>query len=123
MNFARARRDNGDVVLGTVKLDAAGPVAKAMDERDSDVVVGFRPEDLELTNGAGPQDDAVQIPARVDVVEYLGNLELLHADADGTEILALVPSEKRCAPGDNVAFTIPSKKLHLFDPETEERLS
>jgi len=123
MNFARARRDNGDVVLGTVKLDAAGPVVKAMDERGSDVVVGFRPEDLELTNGAGPQDDAVQIPARVDVVEYLGNQELLHADADGTEILALVPSEKRCAPGDKVAFTIPSKKLHLFDPETEERLS
>src|SRR6476619_7051433 len=63
MNFARARRDNGDVVLGTVKLDAAGPVVKAMDERGSDVVVGFRPEDLELANGAGPRDDAVQIPA------------------------------------------------------------
>jgi multiple sugar transport system ATP-binding protein len=122
MNFARAKRENGDVVLGTVRLDAAGPVAKAMDERGSEVVVGFRPEDLELTNGAAPPDGAVQIPARVDVVEYLGNLELLHADADGTEIVALVPSEKRCAPGDKVAFTIPSKKLHLFDPETEERL-
>jgi multiple sugar transport system ATP-binding protein len=123
MNFARARRDNGGVVLGTVKLDSAGPVARAVEERGSEVVVGFRPEDLELANGAGPQDGVLQIPARVDVVEYLGNQDLLHLDADGTEILALVPSERRCAAGDNVAFTIPSKKLHLFDPDTEERLS
>ncbi len=123
MNFARARRDNGDIVLGTVKLDSAGPVAKAVEERGSEIVVGFRPEDLELSNGAGPQDGVLQIPARVDVVEYLGNQDLLHLDADGTEILALVPSERRCASGDSVAFTIPSKKLHLFDPDTEERLS
>jgi multiple sugar transport system ATP-binding protein len=123
MNFAPARRENGDVVLGKVKLDAAGPVAKAVEERGSEVVVGFRPEDLELTNGAAPQDGALQIPARVDVVEYLGNQDLLHLDAEGTEIIALVPSEQRSAPGDKVTLTIPSKKLHLFDPETEERLS
>jgi ABC-type sugar transport system ATPase subunit len=58
----------------------------------------------------------------VDVVEYLGNLELLHADAEGTEIVALVPSAKRCAPGDKVEFSISPEKLHLFDPQTEERL-
>jgi multiple sugar transport system ATP-binding protein len=120
MNFARARSQNGEVVLGTIKLDSAGPVGKAVTERGKEVVVGFRPEDLELTNGQG--DGAVRIPAKVDVVEYLGNLELLHADAEGTEIVALVPSAKRCAPGDRVEFTIPPAKLHLFDPETEERL-
>src|SRR5690348_9623257 len=41
MNFARARRENGDVKLGTVTLEAAGPVAKAVSERRSEVVVGF----------------------------------------------------------------------------------
>jgi len=102
MNFARARRENGDVKLGTVTLEAAGPVAKAVSERGSEVVVGFRPEDLELTNGSGTHRDAVRIPARIDVVEYLGNQELVHADADGTEIVAMVPSDKRCAPGDEV---------------------
>jgi multiple sugar transport system ATP-binding protein len=121
MNFARARAQNGDVVLGTVKLDAAGPVGTAVTERKSEVVVGFRPEDLELANGQ-PGDGAVRIPARVDVVEYLGNLELLHADAEGTEIVALVPSAKRCAPGDKVEFSISPEKLHLFDPQTEGRL-
>jgi multiple sugar transport system ATP-binding protein len=122
MNFARARRENGDVKLGTVTLEAAGPVAKVVSERGAEVVVGFRPEDLELTNGSGAHGDAVRIPARIDVVEYLGNQELVHADADGTEIVAMVPSEKRCAPGDKVEFAVPPAKLHLFDPETEERL-
>ena len=86
-----------------------------------DVVVGFRPEDLVLTNGRSG-DGHMRIRAKVDVVEYLGNQELLHADADGTEIVALVPSAKRLAPGDQVEFTVAPDKLHLFDPETEERL-
>jgi multiple sugar transport system ATP-binding protein len=120
MNFVRARSENGDVVLGTVKLDAAGVVGKAVAERGEEIVVGFRPEDLELVNGQS--GDAVRIPANVDVVEYLGNQELLHTDAEGTEIVALVPSAKRCAPGDKVEFAIPSAKLHLFDPKTEERI-
>jgi multiple sugar transport system ATP-binding protein len=89
-------------------------------ERGEEIVVGFRPEDLELVNGQS--GDAVRIPANVDVVEYLGNQELLHADAEGTEIVALVPSAKRCAPGDKVEFAIASEKLHLFDPKTEERI-
>ena len=42
-------------------------------------------------SGAG----AVRIAAKVDVVEYLGHEELLHAQAEGHEIVALVPSEKR----------------------------
>jgi multiple sugar transport system ATP-binding protein len=121
MNFERARAENGDIYLGTVKLDAAGHVGKTVKERQSEVVVGFRPEDLLLGNGQ-VEDGAVRIPAKVDVVEYLGNQELLHADASGTEIVALVPSAKRAAPGDQVEFTIVPEKLHLFDPQTEERL-
>jgi multiple sugar transport system ATP-binding protein len=121
MNFERARAQNGDVVLGTVTLDEAGPVARAVRERKAEVVVGFRPEDLVLADGQAG-DGHMRVTAKVDVVEYLGNQELLHADADGTEIVALVPSAKRLAPGDRVEFTVAPDKLHLFDPETEERL-
>ncbi len=120
MNFARAKAENGDIVLGTVKLDQAGPVAKAVNDRGKEIVVGFRPEDLELANGQ--PDGGVRIPAKIDVVEYLGNLELLHTDAEGTEIVALVPSDRRCAPGDKVEFSVAPDKLHLFDPETEDRI-
>jgi len=64
----------------------------------------------------------VRFPAKVDVVEYLGNLELLHADVEGNEIVALVPSEKKVQVGDKVEFTISTDKLHMFDAETEESL-
>jgi ABC-type sugar transport system ATPase subunit len=56
------------------------------------------------------------------VVEYLGNQELLHADCEGNEVVALVPSDRHVKTGDRVEFTIPSGKLHLFDPQTEESL-
>ncbi len=120
MNFARAKAENGDIVLGTVKLDQAGAVAKAVNDSGKELVVGFRPEDLELANGQ--PDGGVRIPAKIDVVEYLGNQELLHTDAEGTEIIALVPSDRRCAPGDKVEFSVAPDKLHIFDPETEERV-
>ena len=58
----------------------------------------------------------------MDVVEYLGHEELLHAQAEGREIVALVPSEKRVEAGDQVEFAVAVEKLHLFDPETEQRL-
>jgi multiple sugar transport system ATP-binding protein len=121
MNFARATADDGDLRMGNAKLELSGRAARAAQHhRGKDLLIGFRPEDLEL-NGH-PGSGAVRIPAKVDVVEYLGHEELLHAQAEGHEIVALVPSDKKVQVGDAVEFAIPSEKLHLFDPETEERL-
>jgi multiple sugar transport system ATP-binding protein len=121
MNFAMVRAEDGALKLGSSTLNLTGARAKAAaDRKGRDLEIGFRPEDLEIANGSA--DGGVRFPAKVDVVEYLGNQELLHADAEGNEIVALVPSEKQVQVGDNVEFTIPTEKLHLFDPETEESL-
>jgi multiple sugar transport system ATP-binding protein len=58
----------------------------------------------------------------VDVVEYLGNEELIHAQAEGNEIVALIPSDRRVKPGQEVELGVPLDKLHVFDPETEKSL-
>jgi multiple sugar transport system ATP-binding protein len=92
----------------------------ASDRKGRELEIGFRPEDMEIANGDG--DGAVRFPAKIDVVEYLGNQELLHADAEGNDVVALVSSDKKVKVGDNVEFTIATEKLHLFDPETEESL-
>ncbi|TMK35338.1 MAG: sn-glycerol-3-phosphate ABC transporter ATP-binding protein UgpC [Actinobacteria bacterium] len=92
----------------------------AQQRRGKDLLIGFRPEDLQLNGQPGP--GAVRLPAKVDVVEYLGHEELLHAQAEGQEIVALVPSDKKVRVGDEVQFAIPCEKLHVFDPETEENL-
>jgi multiple sugar transport system ATP-binding protein len=122
MNFATARADDGALKLGSATLELSGERAKAAAQRKGkDLEIGFRPEDLQLANGDAP-GGAVRLPAKVEVVEYLGNQELLHADAEGTEIVALVPSERKVQIGDNVEFALAQEKLHIFDPETEESL-
>ena len=56
--------------------------------------------------------------ARADVVEYLGNEELLHVSAADRDIVAIVDSSHRVRPGDILTFQLPLDKLHLFNGET-----
>ena len=79
------------------------------------LVAGFRPEHLDIGEG-GPGVGSFR--ARADVVEYLGNEELLHINAADQDIVAIVGSEHRVRPGDIVNLILPLDKLHLFDGET-----
>ena len=65
----------------------------------------------------------MRIPAKVEVVEYMGNEELIHATSEGHEVVALVPSDRKVTVGESVEFAIPVEKLHLFDPESEKSLA
>jgi multiple sugar transport system ATP-binding protein len=121
MNFATAKAADGALKLGGTTLELVGPAAKAAAQnRGRDLLIGFRPEDLELN---GHSSGHVHIPAKIDVVEYLGHEELIHAQSEGHEIVALVPSDKKVQPGQEVDFAIHSDKLHVFDPETELNLT
>jgi multiple sugar transport system ATP-binding protein len=121
MNFATAKAEDGALKLGELTLELTGRPAQAAERhKGRDLLIGFRPEDLELNGEAG--SGALRLPATVDVVEYMGHEELLHAQSEGQEIVALVPSNKKVEVGDPVEFAIPVEKLHVFDPETEESL-
>ena len=118
MNFAPARVEDGALVLDSGRC----PLPEgAKLERGSAVLVGFRPEHITLADG--PANGGLRIPARVDVVEYLGHEELVHAQADGAEVIALVPSARAVAAGDRVELVVPFADLHLFDPGTERRIA
>jgi multiple sugar transport system ATP-binding protein len=79
------------------------------------VVVGFRPEHLELGDFAGT---TASIRGQADVVEYLGNEELLHVTSEGHEVVAIVDSSHRVHPGDIVELKLPTDKVYMFDPES-----
>ncbi|MGI8872194.1 MAG: ABC transporter ATP-binding protein [Candidatus Limnocylindria bacterium] len=123
MNFATTQVDEGGLKLGEARLELSAKAAQVAADRPrgSQVTIGFRPEHLELLNGE--DSGVVKIPAKVDVVEFLGNEELLHADAQGNEIVALVSSDRRVKVGDLIDFALPIDKLHIFDPETEKSLT
>jgi multiple sugar transport system ATP-binding protein len=122
MNFATTRTEGEHLMLGESRLDLSGNAARAAANRPigTNLLIGFRPEHLELADGQSP--DAVRIPANIDVVEYLGNEELIHAQAEGNEIVALIPSDRNVKSGQQIELSVPIDKLHVFDPETEQSL-
>jgi multiple sugar transport system ATP-binding protein len=87
----------------------------ALPTAGSRVILGFRPEHLELSEIAGP---AATLQGKADVVEYLGNEELLHVSVDDRDIVAIVDSSHRVRPGDMVTLKLPVAKLHAFNSDT-----
>src|SRR5436190_1718121 len=79
------------------------------------LVAGFRPEHLDIGDaGSG----VASFRARADVVEYLGNEELLHLNAADQDVVAIVDSSHNVRPSDILTMVLPLDKLHLFDGET-----
>ncbi|MGH2429849.1 MAG: ABC transporter ATP-binding protein [Candidatus Limnocylindria bacterium] len=123
MNFATTKAEGKDLMFGGAKLELAGEQARAAESRPdgASVLIGFRPEHIEIANGQA--GGAVRFPATVDVVEYLGSEELIHAQAEGNEIVALLPSDEKVKVGDRVDLAVPMDKLHIFDPDSEKTLA
>jgi multiple sugar transport system ATP-binding protein len=84
-----------------------------------DRIAGFRPEHVHVGNG---RVDAIPFKARVDVVEYLGDEQLVHITRNDTSLQAKLPVEERFSVGDEREFSIPRDKLLLFDRETQQRV-
>jgi multiple sugar transport system ATP-binding protein len=84
------------------------------------LVMGVRPEHVELaTDGAA----GGRIDSTADVVEYLGNEELIHANVAGFDLVAVLSSDHRVRPGDALALTVNPDKLQLFDAESTQSLA
>jgi multiple sugar transport system ATP-binding protein len=120
MNFVEVDRD-GDAVKGDgVTLPIPTRYRGGLNGTNK-LVAGFRPEHLQL----GDVANAAAIRAKADVVEFLGDEELLHVTVQGHEgdIVAVVSSEHRVKPGDVLDLKLPLEKLHLFDRETGDSLA
>ncbi len=84
------------------------------------LTLGIRPEHLAI----GPVgDNAASVRTNVDVVEFLGNEELLHLRAGHHDLVAVVDARHRVRPGDVLDLGIPFDKVHLFDDETGDSLA
>jgi multiple sugar transport system ATP-binding protein len=100
-----------------------GTLSRVKRDSDDGLVVGFRPEHLELT-GADVASGRARIPAVVDVVEYLGDEQLVHLHAGEIDLMAKLPVDAgRVDIGREVALAVPLDKLHLFDRKTERSVT
>ncbi|HEY3207468.1 MAG TPA: sn-glycerol-3-phosphate ABC transporter ATP-binding protein UgpC [Gaiellaceae bacterium] len=82
-------------------------------------VVGFRPEHVSLQNGRGA---GVTFHARVEVVEYLGDEQLVHLMLRDTPVEAKLGVEEQLDRGRELEFAVPQEKLLLFDAESGRRV-
>jgi multiple sugar transport system ATP-binding protein len=75
-------------------------------------LAGFRPEHVELGDG---RPGSAHYDATVEVVEYLGDEQLAHLRLGDQEILVKLPVEPRLEEGRQQAFSVPLRKVLLFD--------
>ena len=80
-------------------------------------LVGFRPEDIELANGR-PGAGSAAFDAKVEVIQYLGDEQLVYLELKDAEIVAKLPVEEALELGAARSFAVPLAKLHLFDAES-----
>ena len=80
------------------------------------LVLGVRPEHIRL------QDDG-RWRASVELVEPMGNHQVVWMKLGGQVFSALVHDGRRIVAGDGVAFDLDESALNLFDATTEQRLA
>jgi multiple sugar transport system ATP-binding protein len=106
---------------GTLKVVGEGfelPVPdslkSAVGDAANELTAGVRPEHFQIMNGAAPGAGAT-VRATCDVVEFLGNEELLHLRVGQHDLVAVVDASYRVKPGDVVDMFVPIDKIQLFE--------
>lgn len=82
------------------------------------IILGVRPEHTLIKDNG--------IKARIDVSEMMGSSNHLHLNANGTDIISIVPTTESNADaykmGDNVCFSFDGNNAHVFSKSTEMNL-
>ncbi|MDY2941034.1 MAG: sn-glycerol-3-phosphate ABC transporter ATP-binding protein UgpC [Varibaculum sp.] len=135
MNLGLFKVQDGHAVLGSAKIPLTKATLDALTPEDNgEVIVGFRPEGLELASAG---EEAV-IEVTVDVIEELGSDAYVYGhlasgdelrltdDADPDEsaskVTVRVPPYTVEGKGSTVPFKVLPGKLHCFSASTQERL-
>jgi multiple sugar transport system ATP-binding protein len=84
------------------------------------IVVGVRPEAFTVATGA---PYAATIKADIDIVEPLGLETLVYFAIGETVVCARLDPDLAPPARQQIALSINTEKLHLFDPQTERRIA
>jgi len=116
------------IAVAVIRVVAGAPPAGGTDVRLDDkqqamlrrhggdtVTVGFRPEHLAVGKPEGP---GLTMSALIDVIEFLGNDELIHGISDERDVVAIVTTLNGLKVGEQVALSAPPTALYFFDPAT-----
>jgi multiple sugar transport system ATP-binding protein len=83
------------------------------------LIMGIRPEHFEVRDAG---QTVGKVRANVDVVEYLGNEELLHLRADEQYVVAVVDADLQVRSGDVLDLIYSVDNMYVFDAESGDTL-
>jgi multiple sugar transport system ATP-binding protein len=131
MNFINGalRRERDSLTFseshgGTLKVQLpASQWKNAGDWLDGPVLLGIRPEDIELAQYAGTHEATASFPAIVDIVEPMGAETNLYLQTGAHTVVCRSqrPLDHREA-GHRFQFEMNLQKAHLFDPTSGSRV-
>ena len=110
-----------------IKVDGSkGEMLKAKDAKTGEVLLGVRPEHIQLAH----EGDPGAIPATLEVNEMMGSELHLHVyTEDGTRLIVRIPTidlshedRESLVAGQKLFVTFQGKVMHFFDPESEKNL-
>ena len=87
------------------------------DVQSQTVTLGVRPEHTDVSNAG--------VEATVDVAEMMGSSVHLHVNAEGRDVIIIVPTVDMTGNyemGDTVRFSFNGKVVHVFSKETDRNL-
>ncbi len=109
--------------LGGFRLDVPpelGPRVREWSGRR--VIFGIRPEDIQDRALAAEAPLGSTIKAGVDVHEPLGSDVILYLTVGGQSIIARVDARTQAKMGTSVEVVVNMRKMHLFNPDTQEAI-
>jgi len=87
------------------------------DVQSQEITLGVRPEHTDVSDKG--------VEAKVDVAEMMGSSVHLHVNANGTDVIIIVPTidmKDNYSYGDTIHFTFEGKAAHVFSKETSKNL-
>ncbi|GGE30551.1 ABC transporter ATP-binding protein [Streptococcus himalayensis] len=127
MNFIEVQVDGDTLTDGAAfNVGLTEPQKKLLAEKGyqgKKVILGVRPEDISADLIVETTFPSSVVDAEVVVSELLGSDSVLYCKVGKQEISAKVEASHYLTPGSKIRFTIKMPKAHLFDVETQKRIT
>ncbi|MCP4166053.1 MAG: ABC transporter ATP-binding protein [Chloroflexi bacterium] len=99
-------------------LNSSGALAA---QSNDSFVLGIRPEDI--TVGLMDElDPNTSVPCTVHLVEHMGALNVIYTDVAEQRVVATMESAFDARTGDPARLAFKVEKIHIFDPETSQKV-
>ncbi len=123
MNTFRGKlaQDNGQTTfVGPAFMANLSSYPNAKNIQTSEVIVGFRPENINLTDG---KTSANGNSGRISLIEPLGPQNIVWLTlADGSTLSAVTDTQWHGKVGETISFDFDSARASVFDAKTEQRV-